>query len=81
MDDVALEDLKGMCICPHTRVAPATLKNLRSNGIIGLNDRTVVVSISHGMNFTQYKIDYHSKVIPDVKSEYENPPFLGLIGA
>jgi len=75
MDAAAVADLKGMFICPHTGVALAALTKLRSKGIIGLNDRTVVVSTAHGLKFTQSKIDYHSKAIPDMKCEYANPPF------
>lgn len=75
MDAAALADLKGMFICPHTGVALAALTKLRSKGIIGLNDRTVVVSTAHGLKFTQSKIDYHSKAISDMKCEYANPPF------
>lgn len=75
MDAAALADLKGMFICPHTGVALAALTKLRSKGIIGLNDRTVVVSTAHGLKFTQSKIDYHSKTITDMKCQYANPPF------
>lgn len=75
MDAAALADLKGMFICPHTGVALAALTKLRSKGVIGLNDRTVVVSTAHGLKFTQSKIDYHSKAIPDMKCRYANPPF------
>uniref|UniRef100_A0A0D6QSB3 threonine synthase n=1 Tax=Araucaria cunninghamii TaxID=56994 RepID=A0A0D6QSB3_ARACU len=74
MDASALADLKGMFICPHTGVALAALAKLRKRGVIGLHDRTVVVSTAHGLKFTQSKIDYHSKEIPDIKCRYANPP-------
>jgi len=68
MDVVALITLKGMFICPHTGVALAALTKLISKGIIGLNDRIVVVNTAHRLKFTQSKIDYHSKEIPDMLS-------------
>lgn len=74
MDAAAQADLKGMFICPHTGVALAALLKLRNKGVIGLNDRTVVVSTAHGLKFTQSKIDYHSHKISDMKCRYANLP-------
>ncbi|KAM0921334.1 hypothetical protein ACQ4PT_006963 [Festuca glaucescens] len=74
MDATALADLTGMFACPHTGVALAALFKLRDQGIIGTNDRTVVVSTAHGLKFTQSKIDYHDKNINDMLCQYANPP-------
>ncbi|KAI3849224.1 hypothetical protein MKX03_001623 [Papaver bracteatum] len=74
MDAMSQADLTGMFICPHTGVALAALIKLRNSGVIQPNDRTVVVSTAHGLKFTQSKIDYHSKEIPDMASRFANPP-------
>ena len=63
MDVMAQADSTGMFICPHTEVALTTLTKLRNSGVIGPMDRTVVVSTTHRLKFTQSKIDYHSKAI------------------
>ncbi|GKD58060.1 threonine synthase 1, chloroplastic-like protein [Tanacetum coccineum] len=59
MNEMAAADLTGMFVCPHTDVALVALKKLRESGVIGKNDKTVVVSTAHGLKFTQAKIDYH----------------------
>ncbi|GAB2218093.1 hypothetical protein Droror1_Dr00001311 [Drosera rotundifolia] len=74
MDAMAQADSTGMFICPHTGVALTALSKLRRSGVIGPNDRTVVVSTAHGLKFTQSKIDYHSKNISDIACRYANPP-------
>ncbi|XP_050218980.1 threonine synthase 1, chloroplastic [Mercurialis annua] len=74
MDATAQADSTGMFICPHTGVALTALIKLRNSGIIGPMDRTVVVSTAHGLKFTQSKIDYHSKAIPDMACKFANPP-------
>ncbi|XP_074269373.1 threonine synthase, chloroplastic-like [Silene latifolia] len=74
MDAMAKADSTGMFICPHTGVALTALEKLRNKGVIGPNDRTVVVSTAHGLKFTQSKIDYHSKAIPDMSCKFANPP-------
>lgn len=74
MDAAAEADLTGMFNCPHTGVALAALKKLRSRGVIGPNDRTVVVSTAHGLKFAQSKVAYHSKEIEGIASTFANPP-------
>ena len=44
-------------------VALAALMKLRSRGVIGPDDRTVVVSTAHGLKFTQSKVAYHTQTI------------------
>ncbi|KAL5727958.1 threonine synthase [Ranunculus cassubicifolius] len=74
MDAMTLGDLSGMFACPHTGVALAALIKLRNSGVIGPNDRTVVVSTAHGLKFTQSKINYHSKLVQDMSCQFANPP-------
>lgn len=74
MDAMAQADSTGMFICPHTGVALTALNKLRKSGVIGAGDRTVVVSTAHGLKFTQSKIDYHSKAIPELACRFANPP-------
>ncbi|XP_044326276.1 threonine synthase 1, chloroplastic-like [Triticum aestivum] len=71
---MSLADRTGMFACPHTRVALAALFKLREEGTIGANDRTVVVSMAHGLKFSQSKIDYHDQKIEDMACKYANPP-------
>ncbi|KAE8667077.1 Threonine synthase 1 [Hibiscus syriacus] len=74
MDAMAQADSTGMFIFPHTGVALTALMKLRNSGIIGAGYRTVVVSTAHGLKFTQSKVDYHSKNIPDMACRFANPP-------
>lgn len=74
MDAAARADLTGMFNCPHTGVALAALIKLRERGVIGQNDRTVVVSTAHGLKFTQSKVAYHSKEVEGLGCKYANPP-------
>lgn len=74
MDAMAQADSTGMFICPHTGVALTALDKLRNSGVIRPTDRTVVVSTAHGLKFTQSKIDYHSKAIPEMACRLANPP-------
>ncbi|GJW97251.1 threonine synthase, chloroplastic-like protein [Tanacetum coccineum] len=74
MDAMAQADSSGMFVCPHTGVALTALVKLKNSGVILPTDRTVVVSTAHGLKFTQSKIDYHSKVIPDMACSLASPP-------
>lgn len=74
MDAMAQADSTGMFVCPHTGVALTALVKLRNSGVIRPTDRTVVVSTAHGLKFTQSKIDYHSKVIPNMACSLASPP-------
>ncbi|KAJ4820561.1 Threonine synthase [Rhynchospora pubera] len=74
MDAMSLADRTGMFACPHTGVALAALFKLRASNVIGVNDRTVVVSTAHGLKFAQSKVDYHSGTIADMACRYKNPP-------
>lgn len=74
MDAGARADKTGMFNCPHTGVALAALTKLRQKGVIGANDRTVVVSTAHGLKFAQSKVAYHSKEVESMACQYANPP-------
>ncbi|XP_018686191.2 threonine synthase, chloroplastic [Musa acuminata AAA Group] len=74
MDAMSLADRTGMFACPHTGVALAALFKLRERGVIGTNDRTIVVSTAHGLKFTQSKVTYHSNEIANMDCRYSNPP-------
>jgi len=70
----ALADRTGMYTCPHTAVALAVLFQLVEKGLIGPNDRTVVISTAHGLKFTRFKTGYHEGSLSEVESQYANPP-------
>ncbi len=70
----ALADRTGMYTCPHTAVALAALFKLKEQGIINTNDRTVVISTAHGLKFTNFKLQYHESALPEVTSQFANPP-------
>jgi threonine synthase len=70
----ALADRTGLYTCPHTAVALAALFKLADRGVIGKNDRAVVISTAHGLKFTQFKLGYHEGTLAEVESQYANPP-------
>ncbi|KAH7279274.1 hypothetical protein KP509_37G013300 [Ceratopteris richardii] len=74
MDASAQADLTGMFTRPHTGVALSALKKLRQRGVIASTDRTVVVSTANGLKFTQSKIAYHSKELPELQCKFANSP-------
>lgn len=67
-------DRTGLYCCPHTGVALAVLYKLVERGIIHTDDRTIVISTAHGLKFTNFKIGYHEGELPEVESEFANPP-------
>ncbi|HJM83370.1 MAG TPA: threonine synthase, partial [Nitrospinota bacterium] len=52
-------DRTGMYTCPHTGVALAALFKMVDRGEIKKSDKVVVISTTHGLKFSQFKIDYH----------------------
>jgi len=72
MDAAARADLTGMFNCPHTGVALAALIKLREKGVIGADDRTVVVSTAHGLKFADSKVAYHERKLHQCGSQYAN---------
>ncbi len=67
-------DRTGLFNCPHTGVALAALFKLADRGVIGANDRVVVISTAHGLKFTDFKINYHESQLQDVASRHANLP-------
>ncbi|GAB0496058.1 hypothetical protein MMPV_007368 [Pyropia vietnamensis] len=72
MDMSARADRTGMFNCPHTGVALAALDKLLKKGVIGREERVVVVSTAHGLKFTDSKVAYHERKLHQCSSNYAN---------
>ena len=70
----ARADRTGMYNCPHTGVALAALIKLRESGRIDAGARVVVVSTASGLKFTDFKLGYHERRLPDVPPTWANAP-------
>ena len=70
----ARADRTGMYNCPHTGVALAALIKLRERGQIDAGSRVVVVSTASGLKFTDFKLGYHERRLPDVSPTWANVP-------
>jgi hypothetical protein len=70
----ARADRTGLYVCPHTAVALAAAEKLAANGTIGRDESVVVVSTASALKFTEFKVRYHERALPDVNSVYANPP-------
>ena len=70
----ARADRTGMYNCPHTGVALAALIKLRERGEIDAGTRVVVVSTASGLKFTDFKLGYHERRLPDVRPTWANVP-------
>ena len=70
----AWADRTGMYNCPHTGVALAALIKLRERGQIDASSRVVVVSTASGLKFTDFKLGYHERRLPDVPATRANMP-------
>ena len=70
----ARADRTGMYNCPHTGVALAALIKLRERGRIDAGARVVVVSTASGLKFTDFKLGYHERRLPDVPATWANVP-------
>ena len=73
-DACARADRTGLYACPHTGVALACAKKLRDRGVIGAQERVVVVSTASALKFTEFKLGYHESKLPDVASPLANVP-------
>jgi threonine synthase len=74
-DAAGRADRTGLFNCPHTGVALAALEKLVARGEIGGHDRTVVVSTANGLKFTDFKVQYHERKLPQVPDpKYFNTP-------
>lgn len=70
----ARADRTGLYCCPHTGVALGALIRLLDKGVIGKNERVVVISTAHGLKFSEFKVQYHREQLEDVTSRFPNPP-------
>ena len=70
----ALADNTGLFVCPQTGVALAALFKLVEGGVIGRQDRVVVLSTASGLKFIDFKIGYHKQALPEVESRLANEP-------
>ena len=73
-DAAALADRAGLYACPHTGVALAITGKLARQGVIGVDERVVVISTAHGLKFNEFKVGYHEGTLADVTARYRNPP-------
>jgi threonine synthase len=73
-DAAARADRTGMYACPHTGVALAATFKLIERGVIGRNQRVVVISTAHGLKFSRFKVDYHEQALEHIDATYANPP-------
>ncbi len=69
-----LADQTGLYACPHTGVALAAVMKLRQKNIIEESERVVVISTAHGLKFSRFKVNYHSRELAEVSERYANPP-------
>jgi threonine synthase len=72
MDAKALVDGTGVYICPNSATAVAGFLKAREQGLIGKDDRVVIVATAHGCKFSQATIDYHGGRLPGVVPRLAN---------
>lgn len=73
-DACARADRTGLYACPHTGVALACAMKLRARGTIKPEERVVVVSTASALKFTEFKLGYHERKLPDVDAKLANVP-------
>ena len=73
-DATARADRTGMFNCPHTGVALAVLSKLCARGDVMPSDRVVVISTASGLKFTDFKLGYHQRRLPDVTPRFATLP-------
>jgi threonine synthase len=66
LDAKALVDASGVYICPNSATAVAGFLKARASGLIGTDERVVVVATAHGCKFSRTTIDYHTGRIEGV---------------
>jgi threonine synthase len=70
----ALADRCGMFNCPHTGVAMAALIKLKARGVIGSDERVIVISTANGLKFSEFKVGYHRGTLEGVTPRHANLP-------
>jgi threonine synthase len=73
-DACARADRTGLYADPHTGVALACARKLRDRNVITAADRVVIVSTASALKFTEFKLGYHEKKLPEVESQLANVP-------
>ncbi|EYF06025.1 threonine synthase [Chondromyces apiculatus] len=73
-DAAARADRTGLYTCPHTAVALAALEKLERRGVVRRGDRVVVISTASALKFTEFKVQYHERTLPEIESTWANPP-------
>ena len=66
MDAKALVDATGVYICPNSATAVAAFVKARASGLIGKDERVVIVATAHGCKFSKATIDYHEGRLPGI---------------
>jgi threonine synthase len=70
----ALADRCGMFNCPHTGVALAALVKLKARGLVGPDERVIVISTANGLKFSEFKVGYHRGTLEGVVPRHANLP-------
>jgi threonine synthase len=73
-DACARADRSGLYADPHTGVAIACARKLRERGVIRATERVVVVSTATALKFTEFKLGYHEKKLPEMEFPLANQP-------
>jgi threonine synthase len=73
-DACARADRSGLYADPHTGVAIACARKLRERGTIGADEQVVVVSTATALKFTEFKLGYHEKKLPEIEFPLANTP-------
>ena len=73
-DVCARADRTGLFNCPHTGVALTALLKCMDAGLIGRDERVVVISTANGLKFTDFKIKYHTGMLEGIAGRYRNVP-------
>ena len=72
LDAKAQVDATGVYICPNSATAVAGFLKARAAGLIGKDERVVIVATAHGCKFSGTTIDYHSGRLAGVSSRLAN---------
>ncbi len=72
MDAKAAVDATGVYICPNSATAVAGFLKARAAGVIGRDDRVVIVATAHGCKFSQATIDYHGGRLAGITPRHAN---------
>jgi len=75
-DACARADRTGLFTCPHTGVALACLFKLRERGVIGADERVVVISTANALKFTEFKLGYHERTLASVDARRAGTPIV-----